>query len=136
MPTADEFDIAAHTCREVRDELSVLVAPSSRLVEAAMVGGRLTASVDDLLDRDEFDARQAAVEVDEIAAECAWRAAVCRAYEADLADHRRDLVAWDSRHGAWRRRRAAYLDGLVDTPPGAEPQRPRRPSLPAAWVEI
>lgn len=136
MPTADQFDLAARTCREARDQLVTLVTPAALLVDGALVGGRLTASVEDLLDVDGADVGRAGEEADAFAAECAWRASVCRGYEADLADHRREMAIWDSRHGAWRRRRAAFLDGIVDTPPGAEPRRPRRPPLPAAWVEV
>jgi hypothetical protein len=136
MPTATDFDLAARRLREVQADLGVLTVPTALLAGSVSLGGRLTASIDTLVDDDAAAASAAAAEADRLAITCEVRAEMCRSFEADLAQHRVDMQRWESSHAAWRRRSAAWMRGDVDTSPGVEPRRPSRPQPPESWIEI
>lgn len=93
MPYAHEYRAAALRLHRLADNLPP-TARAATVDVGGFVGGPLATLLTDALAAHRASVDRAAGELDRLARICTRRAAICEAYAAELARHRRDATAW------------------------------------------
>lgn len=120
MPTADAFEAAARTFDGAADEFDRLLSTTPDWFgPETMVGGMLAMITELTLSTASTTAGEIAIALRHAGDTCRQRAAVCRAYAADLADFHLE-----------QRRFEASDPSLAPSGP------PIRPTRPAPWVDV
>jgi len=136
VPTAEDYDIAAHAFDLVRGRLpTLLTAVESNL--SAVVGGQLRRSLERMVLESQAEVTSCRSQLDAVIELCRVRAATIRELEAIERAYRIALDGFVAAEKQWLATTADYLASPSDhSPPGPRPVRPVRPDLPPSWAEL
>lgn len=136
MPTADDYDLAAHAFESVRGRLPTLLTPASAH-SSAIVGGALRRSLADLIAESTRRAQSCARELVDLVELCRFRAAHIRDLEQVQRIFDASQAVYLAEHERWLDASNRYLASPLEVaPPGPSPVPPTQPEPVPLWADL